>query len=104
MGPDPSIDSRTDAIIKDMITSLVMQIKGKGRNQRDVNNYIRLAMLYNDEHVVRATLDARRYFILRCGEDNIQDQKFFAEMDREMESGGLEAMMYDLVNHQPKNG
>lgn len=69
-----------------------------------MNNYIRLAMLSNDEHVVRATLDARRYFVLRCGEDNIQDQKFFAEMDREMESGGLEAMMYDLVNHQPKNG
>ncbi len=99
-----SIDSRTDAIIKDMITSRVVQIEGKGRDQREVNNFMRLAMLSNDDHVVRATLDERRYFVLRCGDGNIQDQKFFAELDREMRNGGVEAMMYDLMHHVPKNG
>ncbi len=99
-----SIDSRTDAVIKDMITSPVMQIEGKGRDQRLVNSCSRLAMISNDEHVVRATLDERRYFVLHCGDGNIQDQRFFAELDREMLNGGVEAMMYDLMHHVPKNG
>lgn len=99
-----SSGSRSDVFLKDLITSESMQIEGKGKDARNAQNFMRMVIISNDEHVVRATQDERRYFVLRCGEGNMQDHEFFAALDEQMKNGGLEALMYALVHYHPKDG
>jgi hypothetical protein len=66
---------------------------------------MRIAIVSNDDWAVRASLaDERRFFVLKCGEGNQQDHKFFGKIDAQMKRGGYEAMLFDLLRRVPKNG
>jgi hypothetical protein len=47
--------------------------------------------------VVPAALDERRYFILGVARSRVGDREYFNELWRQMESGGYEAMLFDLL-------
>ena len=46
-----------------------------------------------------ASLDARRFFVLEVSEAHANDHDWFAAIWREMEAGGYEAMLHDLLRH-----
>ena len=46
--------------------------------------------------------DARRFFVLDCLPTRKQDAAFFGAIDDEMESGGLGAMVHELMNWKPE--
>ena len=53
----------------------------------------------NSEWIVPATEDERRFFVLEVGDAKQQDTTYFAAIDKQMENGGAEAMLYDLLNY-----
>lgn len=98
-------DSRSEGVLKDLITSDKLQIERKGYDVIDAPNLMRFIIISNDEWAVRATFgDERRYFVLDCGDGNQQDHKFFAAIDDQMTRGGYEGMLHDLLKHVPANG
>jgi len=95
----------SDGIIKDMITGKTVQIEAKGRDSVADTNHLRLMLISNDDHVLRATIGTeRRYWVQRCGDRNKGDVGYFAAIINELEAGGYQAMMHDLMAHVPQKG
>jgi len=86
-------------ILKAMITEPELPLQGKYKKLKGVANMIHLLMASNDDFVVPAGNDERRFFVLNVSDAHQQDLAYFGAIDQEMKSGGLEAMLYDLQNH-----
>jgi hypothetical protein len=97
-------DAQNGGIVKDFITGRTVRIEQKGVDAFEARNLARLLIVSNEEFPVLAALDERRYFFLECGNDNIKDNPFFAALDEEMDDGGYEALMYDLLDYVPEQG
>jgi hypothetical protein len=83
--------------LKAIITQPYLTIEAKGRDTIQAPNFIHLLMASNDDWVVPASLDARRFFVLDVLADRRGDRVYFAALWRELENGGLEAMLHDLL-------
>ena len=99
-------DPQAEGVLKDMITNKSVLIEKKGYDPIQSQNYTRLALISNNEWVVPASLkDERRFFVLRCSDAVQGNIQFFEKMRDQMEKkGGLEAMLYDLLNWEPVGG
>ena len=68
-------------------------------------NRLHVAMAANADWVVPAGAGERRYAVFNCadtfvmgrGDDAIREE-YFKALHRELENGGLEAMLHDLLN------
>lgn len=96
-------DPQAEGVMKDMITNKSMLIEKKGLDPVQSINYTRLALISNMDWVVPASLkDERRFGVFKCSDAVRGDIEFFDAMRRQMEKeGGLEAMLYDLLNWEP---
>lgn len=99
-------DPQAEGVLKDMITNKSVLIEKKGYDPIQSENYTRLALISNNDWVVPASLkDERRFFVLRCSSAVRGDLAFFGAIRKQMEEdGGLEAMMYELMNWEPVGG
>lgn len=99
-------DPQAEGVLKDMITNKSVLIEKKGYDPIQSENYTRLALISNSDWVVPASLkDERRFFVLRCSSAVRGDLAFFGAVRKQMEQeGGLEAMMYELMNWEPVGG
>lgn len=91
-------DPRHVGKLKSLVTSDTQRIEQKGRDSLEVNNYLRLLITTNEDWVVPAAFDERRFAVLDVGNGNQQDQAFFVDMLRQLESGGYGALLYDLLH------
>lgn len=91
-------DKRHESVLKMLVTEDSIPIEAKGVDVESYPNYVHLIMAANDPHVIRASGDERRYFVLNVGEDRKQDARYFAEMHKQMENGGYEALLFFLQN------
>lgn len=90
--------------LKGMISDDIIHIEGKGTNKISIENHIRFILASNESWVVPASYDERRYLVLDISPARMQDNNYFARMDKEMiEDGGLKAMVYELVNREIKS-
>lgn len=99
-------DPQAEGVMKDMITNKSMLIEKKGYDPIQSLNYTRLALISNMDWVVPASLkDERRFGVFRCSDARRGDIEFFDAMRTQMEKeGGLEAMLYELMNYEPLDG
>jgi hypothetical protein len=88
-------DKQSDGIIKSLITSPRRRIERKGFDTYNVKNCMRVVVLGNDDWLVPASADERRYAVFEVGTDRQNDIKFFREMNDGMKAGGASV----LVNH-----
>jgi Family of unknown function (DUF5906) len=91
-------DVRTEGKIKDLITGTTHPVEYKGKETIWVNNYIRLFVTGNQDWVVPAALQERRFAVLDVGDEHMQEHEYFADIIAEMENGGREALLYHLLN------
>lgn len=93
-----------EGIIKARITEEFMDVESKFGEATSIKNRLHIAMCTNNDWVVPATKDERRYFIEsinnkyakgNCPEH--QRIKYFNALWSEMDNGGREAMLYDLM-------
>jgi hypothetical protein len=91
-------DIKNENALKNLITDDTILVEPKFRKAVESDNYLHIMMASNETHVVRASEDERRYFVLNVSEDRIGDFQYFAELKAELDAGGRSALLYYLLN------
>ena len=89
-------DKQAEGILKNLVTEPFITVEQKGKDIVRVKNHVNLIMASNNEWVVPAGLEERRFFVLDVSDGHQQDHKYFKAIVDQMENGGIEAMLYDL--------
>jgi hypothetical protein len=84
--------------LKSLITEPRLPIEAKYKNTVEAPNFIHLLMASNEEWVVPASLDARRFFVLNVSPARANDYDYFRAIWTELEAGGYGAMLHDLLH------
>lgn len=91
-------DKAAEGVLKDLITGSHHMIERKGLEPYTVDNCLRLAILGNEDWLVPATEDERRFAVFTVGEGRKQDHKFFKDMRVGMEKGGYALLLRYLLD------
>ena len=91
-------DKQGESVLKALITEPVQMIEQKGVDAQQWQNRVHLIMTANADWVVPASHDERRYAVFNVSNRRLKDEKYFAALYREINSGGLEAMLHDLMH------
>src|SRR5690606_8972638 len=91
-------DKSAEGELKRIITEPTLTIHPKYVDAFEVQNSLALFMASNNEWVVPAGMDERRFASFDVSDRFMQDAQYFTPLYREMENGGVAAMMYDLLN------
>jgi hypothetical protein len=84
-------------VLKAIVTEPYLTIEGKYQNAVQAPNFLHIMMASNEPWVVPASLDSRRWFVLDVNGDKIGNRAYFAAIQHQLENGGYEAMLYDLL-------
>jgi hypothetical protein len=84
--------------LKGLVTQDELSFEGKGRPVKAGRNHTHLLLASNSTWVVPAHGKERRYFVLDVSETKTGDYSYFSGIVRQMENGGSEAMLYDLLH------
>jgi hypothetical protein len=90
-------DRTAEGILKGMITEQHIMVEPKGKDAFPVKNHIHLIIASNSEWIVPAGFEERRFLVLDVSNKHKQDHQYFAAIFEQMDHGGREAMLYDLL-------
>lgn len=86
-----------ESILKNLITEPRIQVEPKFVDAKSVPNHLHIVMASNESWVVPASGLERRFCVLDLDSSKAGDKKYFRAMYRQMEKGGYEAMLDDLM-------
>ena len=104
-------DKQAEGVLKSVITGQTHNIEHKGKEIYSVDNCTRVVILGNENWLVPATHDERRYAVFQVGDGRKQDRAFFEQMRVGMEKGGYAHLLKYLqafnlsgleINEAPK--
>lgn len=90
-------DKQAEGRLRGLITSEFQMIEQKGVDPIRMRNFVRLLMTSNEDWVVPAGKDERRFATFDVNPRCARNYDYFAEMDQELEAGGREALLFDLL-------
>ncbi len=93
-------DKSAEGILKSLITSKMQTIEAKGREPYEVKNCMRVVIIGNEEWLVPAGPDERRFAVFDVGDGRKQDNSFFQEMRVLMERGGYDYLLRYLLDYE----
>ena len=83
-------------ILKALLTEPTIAIEAKFKNPRSGKNCIHVLMATNSDWAVPVDVDDRRFLVLDVDPKRAKDLDYFGALQRQMDAGGREAMLYDL--------
>ncbi len=83
--------------LKSLITEPYLTVEAKFANAIQAPNFLHVMMASNEEWVVPASQDARRFFVLEVSERAKNDHAYFAAIWAQMEAGGFAAMLHEML-------
>ncbi len=86
--------------LKAMITEKTCLIEGKGKDRIMVKNFKHLILSSNESWPVHLDRDDRRFFVLQASERHKEDHAYFAALQEQLDHGGYEALLYDLLHEK----
>jgi hypothetical protein len=89
-------DRQHEGVLKALVTEPTVMVEGKYRDAVQAPNMTHILMASNDEWVIPASADERRYLVLDVPSTHIGQHAYFAAISKQMENGGLAAMIYDM--------
>lgn len=89
-------DRQHESTLKAIVTEPHLMLEAKGKDAEMWPNRLHLLMASNDEWVIPASGDERRFCVVDVSSARRGDWRYFKELADQMERGGLEAMLYDL--------
>jgi Family of unknown function (DUF5906) len=92
-------DKAHESTLKHLITGDTLFVNPKNLPGRTVNNYMRTIIIGNADWIVPASYDERRFFVLNVNPEHKDDKAYFDALEYELFNGGLEALMYELMNY-----
>ena len=90
-------DKKAENVLKSLITEPEIPIEGKGVNVVQARNHLHVIMASNDDWVVPAGVDERRFAVFEVSREFQQDNSYFEALAAQMRNGGMEAMLHDLL-------
>lgn len=91
-------DKTAEGRLKGLITSTEQMIELKGIDSVKLPNYVRVVMTSNEAWVVPAGREERRFAVLNVDPRCVGNYGYFKEMIAELDNGGREALLYDLLH------
>ena len=85
--------------LKSLITEPYQTIEAKYQNAVQTPNYLHVMMASNEDWVVPASLDSRRFFVLNVDDTVKGNHDYFGKIWEQMDSGGYEGLLHDLLNY-----
>lgn len=92
-------DKQAQGVLQGLITSQKHIIEHKGKEPYTVDNCTRVCLLSNEEWVVPASSDERRYAIFNVGSGRKQDTKFFVDIKNGMKKGANRLLLRFLMDY-----
>jgi Family of unknown function (DUF5906) len=92
-------DVQHEGILKGLITDPTLEIEGKYQNVVAAVNMLHIMLASNSDWVVPVSLKGRRFAIFDPADNRMGDRKYFSDIVKQMESGGLAAMIWDLLHY-----
>jgi len=86
-------DKQSEGITKNLVTGANHMIEYKGEEPYPVPNLTRVIIIGNEEWLVPATQDERRFAVFNVGDGRRKDNKFFENMRVGMENGGYRLLL-----------
>jgi hypothetical protein len=90
-------DKPSRSTLKSLLTEKELSLEGKGRDIVPSSNHVKVIMASNDAWIVPAEVDDRRFAVFAVSEKHKQNRGYFKALNAELDSGGLEAMLHDLL-------
>ncbi len=90
-------DKTAEGRLKSLITSKIQMIESKGVDPIRLTNYVRLVMTSNEDWVVPAGMDERRFAVFDISSGVKGNFEYFKEMDAQLDAGGRAALLADLL-------
>ena len=91
-------DKQAENIMKSLITEPKITIEKKGVDIIPTLNHLHIVMASNDEWVVPASADERRYAVFDVSDEMVGHHSWFKSIHSEINNGGLEAILHSLLN------
>ena len=86
----------SEGALKDLLTNPEITIERKSVDAYTVANYTRILFTSNEEFVVPATLEERRFAVFDVSVCKQQQSRYFAELQNWYNAGGASALLYYL--------
>jgi hypothetical protein len=90
-------DKRSESTLKRMITESTLFIEPKGLGKFTILNCLHLIMTGQEDWIVPAGIDERRFVVNNVAEIYKQKETWFKPLYKEIEEGGAAAMLYDFT-------
>lgn len=92
-------NTKQENLLKSLITEEGGMCESKGVDAEWAHNFVHLIMASNEDWVVPARADDRRFLVLDVGDQNRNDKEFFKAVQKQLQSGGYEALLHYLMAH-----
>ena len=86
-------DKQHIGVLKSLITESHLAIEAKYHDPVLAPNYLHIMMASNEEWVVPASIEARRFFVLLVGDEHMGDHYYFGAIWKEMKNGGVRGVL-----------
>jgi hypothetical protein len=90
-------DKDGEGQLKRMITEDTLVIEGKGRDAIVTPNMLHIMVASNEDWVVPASADERRFAAFDVSSARRGDRAYFEALQAQIDGGGLAAMLHDLL-------
>lgn len=88
-----------ESALKALITESTIMVELKGVDVVSMRNCTHNIIAGNEDWLVPARLDDRRFFIVEVDDEHRRDTKYFSTMIKQMDKGGREALLHYLLNY-----
>jgi hypothetical protein len=101
------------AKLKNIVTSPYMTVEPKGVDSFETRNCLRVIIAGNDQKLISAAGDERRYAVVDVSDIHKEDHEYFSELAEWLENGGASFLLHFLKHHKyptvnlrsaPRNG
>lgn len=92
-------DKQAEGTIKDLITGQKHVIEHKGKEPYEVANKTRVVIIGNEDWLIPASHDERRFAVFDVGDGRKQDRAFFQTMREGMEHDGYPVLLRYLLDY-----
>lgn len=98
-------DKAAEGQLKDLVTGSTHVIEHKGKEPYSVDNLTRVVVIGNEEWLVPATEDERRWAVFDVGNGRQKDRKFFHDMREGIDNhGGDKLLLHQLLQWKVDRG
>ena len=90
-------DKRAEGVLKGLVTEDNIAIEMKCVDIQSSPNYVRLILASNNDWLIPAGADQRRFVVMEAGAARMQDAAYFGAIIEQIKNGGREALMFFLL-------